>query len=300
MPNNNNSNNRGRFLLGRAASSSRRSQNKSNVTHPNSGRGGPKLVILDENIVSQTKSQSKTKTTRTSSTAAGRHPRPQQPQTQKQEKQKHVTYSSSPMANHESVDSTGFSKAELHDLEESFKLFDIYGEGAVQVGDLRGILEVLRQEQKEQEQQQQHSGNGSKYPHLKTLLRRLSELSDEDTLALNDYIQLMASTTISNASLIENNNGNHNGPGETDNTAGDHFARVFRLFDTDEKGYITRTDLERIAVELGEHDMTRGELQEMMDRALGLDENSNNGDREKRVGMEEFTKMMTMSLFPTD
>jgi Ca2+-binding EF-hand superfamily protein len=209
--------------------------------------------------------------------------------------------STSPIANNENVDSTGFSKAELHDLQQSFKLFDVYGEGSVQVGDLRGILEVLQQEE------QEHQSSGSnKYPHLETLLNRLSEVSDEHTLTMDDYIHLMASTTISNAIMIENGN-------NADDSSLEHFARVFRLFDTDGKGYITQKDLERIAVDLGEHDMTRGELQEMIDRALsgsGNNNSSNNnnanynrndgGDGEKRVGIDEFTRMMTMSLFPSN
>lgn len=208
----------------------------------------------------------------------------------------------SPIANNENVDSSGFSKAELHDLQESFKLFDVYGEGSVQVGDLQGILEVLQQEQQEQE-----SAGSNKYPHLETLLDRLSELSDEDILTMDDYIQLMASTTISNAIMIENGN---NADDNIGSSSHEHFARVFRLFDTDGKGYITQKDLEQIAVDLGEHDMTRGELQEMIDRALGgsgninnknnNNKNNNGGDGEKRVGIDEFTRMMTMSLFPSN
>lgn len=136
-------------------------------------------------------------------------------------------------------------------------------------------------------------------------MNRLSEVSDEDTLTMDDYTQLMASTTISNAIMIENGN-NADGIGGSSSSL-EHFARVFRLFDTDGKGYITQKDLERIAVDLGEHDMTRGELQEMIDRALGGsgNNNSNNnsndgGDGEKRVGIDEFTRMMTMSLFPSN
>ena len=51
-------------------------------------------------------------------------------------------------------------------------------------------------------------------------------------------------------------------------------------------------DLEQIAIELGEHDMTRGELQEMIDRAVGTSTNN-----EKKVDTEAFCRMMTMSLF---
>jgi Ca2+-binding EF-hand superfamily protein len=255
---------------------------------PNLDRGnGPQLSPLRENSVSRPPPSRSTTTTH--------HPR----------QQKQVAFqiyhrSMSPIANNENVDSSGFSKAELHDLQESFKLFDVYGEGSVQVGDLQGILEVLQQEQQEHE-----SAGSNKYPHLETLLDRLSELSDEDILTMDDYIQLMASTTISNAIMIENGN---NADDNIGSSSHEHFARVFRLFDTDGKGYITQKDLEQIAVDLGEHDMTRGELQEMIDRALGgsgninnkNNNNNNGGDGEKRVGIDEFTRMMTMSLFPSN
>jgi len=188
------------------------------------------------------------------------------------------------------IDSTGFSQAEIHDLEESFKLFDIYGEGSVQVGDLRSILEVLQQEQQQQQQQQ---STAASYPHLETLLDRLSELSDEDNLTMDDYVQLMASTTITNAITIDNH-----GDGNGDDSNNNHFARVFQLFDTDGNGYITVNDLERIAIELGEHDMTTGELQEMIDRARGSNGNNNNDGDDNKVGIDEFTRMMSMSLFP--
>jgi len=295
MPNNNN--NRGRFLLGRTGSSVRRSQNKSNTAPPNSvrnttvGRSGPQMKPLKENITSSMPHPSL-------STRQNPREQPQRHQTQKNVSfQNHR--SSTPIANDENVDATGFSKAELHDLEESFKLFDIYGEGSVQVGDLRGILEVLQQEQQQQQQQQQQSV-GSKYPNLKTILHRLSEISDEDNLTMHDYIQLMASTTISNAIMVENGN---NVEESGSNTNLEHFARVFQLFDTDDKGYITLNDLEKIAIELGEHDMTRGELQEMIDRALGGTSNKNHNDAgngEKKVNIDEFTRMMTMSLFPSN
>lgn len=193
---------------------------------------------------------------------------------------------SAPIRESETLDASGFSRAEIHDLEESFKLFDIYGEGSVQVGDLRNILEVLQQEQM---QQQQSDNTTTKFPHLETLLYRLSESSDEDTLTKDEYIQLMASTTITN-SIAQGNNR------DEDNGSDQHFARVFRLFDSGNKGYITVEDLERIAIELGEHDMTIGELQEMIDRARSGGKDGNASDR---VGLEEFTRMMTMSLFPS-
>ena len=42
--------------------------------------------------------------------------------------------------------------------------------------------------------------------------------------------------------------------------------KVFRLFDANERGYISTDDLSRVARELGES-MTPAELKEMIDRA---------------------------------
>jgi centrin-1 len=69
----------------------------------------------------------------------------------------------------------------------------------------------------------------------------------------------------------------------------DNFAHVFELFDLEGKGYITLQDLERVAKELGEHDMTREELEEMMERA--------NSKHSGRVTLQEFAKLMTLNLF---
>ena len=54
-------------------------------------------------------------------------------------------------------------------------------------------------------------------------------------------------------------------------------------------GYITVTDLQRIAIELGEQDMTQEELEEMITRA--------SSSKKGRVSLEDFTKMMTLNLF---
>eukprot|EP00536_Pseudo-nitzschia_multiseries_P012711 jgi/Psemu1/260863/estExt_Genewise1Plus.C_5000017 len=243
------------------------------------GRGRPQLSPLKESVPSRSSSSSSA--------------RPQRPQRQQQQ----VTFRDQSIGGNEILHFSGFSQVEIHDLEESFKLFDIYGEGYVQVGDLRNILEVLRQEQQqqqrqqEQEQKRQSSTIVSKFPHLNKLISRLSELSDEDTLDMDQYIQLMASTTIANSVALESND---NSNGEDDGSH--HFAHVFELFDSTGKGYITVQDLERIAIELGEHDMTRGELQEMIDRACGGSDRVDS----KVVGIEEFTNMMTMSLFPAN
>ena len=235
-----NSNTCGRFLLGRSGNSLRKKAKNPRLFRKNR----PQLSPLKESVEPA------------STRLVVRSPQ--------------FSYSKSPIVTSETVHETGFSRAELFDLEESFKLFDVYGEGSVQVGDLKGILEVLQQEQ-----------STSTYPHLDTLLERLSEVDDEDTLGLEDYVRLMASTTIGNSVAMQGG------------SQEEHFQRVFALFDSNNKGYIDLRDMEQIAIELGEHDMTRGELQEMMDRAVG-------SQKAEKVNVEDFTNMMTMSLFPSN
>jgi Ca2+-binding EF-hand superfamily protein len=133
------------------------------------------------------------------------------------------------------------------------------------------------------------------FPHLDSLLQRLKDnFSEDDTLSQEGYIDLMASTTISSAMASSQ----HDEYDESNN-----FAHVFRLFDLDGKGYITIQDLERVASELGEHDMTREELEDMIKRAKAPSpqqhgNQSNKHPHEQRVSIDEFTRVMTMNLFP--
>ena len=194
---------------------------------------------------------------------------------------------------------TGFSQAELFELQESFKLFDIENNGSIQVGDLTSILKTLQEEQ-------QQSNSQRVFPHLDTLLQRLARnYHDEDTLSLEDYIDLMASTTISSAMASAAQDGAENDYDDERK----NFAHVFHLFDLDGKGYITVQDLERVAAELGEHDMTREELEDMIQRAKaaapspqrkhGKQSGSKRSPQhEQRVSIDEFTRVMTMNLFP--
>ena len=55
------------------------------------------------------------------------------------------------------------------------------------------------------------------------------------------------------------------------------------------KGYITVSDLERIANELGEQDMTVEELEEMIERA--------SSEQKGQVTLAEFSRIMTLNLF---
>jgi Ca2+-binding EF-hand superfamily protein len=175
----------------------------------------------------------------------------------------------------------GFSQAEIQELRESFQLFDMSNSGSIRVGDLRTTLGGLVREQRNT------PGGGFSSspptyanPRLTMLLNQLMDLPDDEVLTLDAYIDLMATT------LTIHQDNDNNGGAENRN----HFAPVFRLFDTEGRGYLTVEDLERVAIELGEYDMTRGELEEMIIRARS--------QQDGRVGLQEFTRMMTLPLFP--
>lgn len=159
----------------------------------------------------------------------------------------------------------GFSQQEIQEFQESFALFDTEGTGSISVGEFRDVLNSLR------------DGDGNQsYPHLDKLLTNVSSRPNEETMDFDDYLKLMASTSLQQTLQAD-----------ADDTS--NFKHVFDLFDVDGKGYITVQDLEGIALELGEHDMTREELEEMIERARSK--------HKGKVTLAEFTKMMTLNLF---
>jgi Ca2+-binding EF-hand superfamily protein len=162
---------------------------------------------------------------------------------------------------------TGFSQNEIDELTEAFSLFDEHRVGRISIGDFRAVLESL---------QSSSSATPPSYKHLDKLLGQLSKHEDSELLDLDEYLRLMESTSLQ-----------HTLQANADDQ--DNFAHVFELFDLEGKGYITLQDLERVAKELGEHDMTREELEEMMERA--------NSKHSGRVTLQEFAKLMTLNLF---
>lgn len=151
------------------------------------------------------------------------------------------------------------------ELKESFRLFDIEGNGSFTVGSLRFVLESLL------------DSHEQSYPHLEEILRLLSGRSDDEMLDFDGYLSLMASTSLQQRLQEDSSSDQPN------------FQHVFDLFDADGKGFISVEDLRRVALELGENDMTMDELQEMVDRARSR--------KTGKVTLKEFSKMMTLNLF---
>lgn len=185
------------------------------------------------------------------STASPRTPKPPTPKTQ-----------IAPPATTE----TFFSQQEILELKESFRLFDLDETGSISVESFRSVLVSLLEDKERS------------YPHLEEILRLLSDRSDSETLDFDGYLALMANTSLQQRLQVDG------GDDEQPN-----FQHVFDLFDVDGKGYITVEDLRRVALELGENDMTIEELQEMIDRARSR--------KTGQVTLKEFSKMMTLNLF---
>lgn len=161
----------------------------------------------------------------------------------------------------------GFSQYEIEEFKEAFSLFDVEGKGSILVGPFRAVLTSFPKTRS--------------YPHLERILDLLSDKSDDETLDFNAYLSLMAGTGLQSRLQRQVQGGDDE----------EYFQHVFELFDVDGKGYITVEDLERIALELGEHDMTREELEEMMECA--------HCPHKGKVRLQEFTKIMTRNLFRT-
>ena len=89
-----------------------------------------------------------------------------------------------------------FSQLELRDIQESFTTFDIDGSGQIVVGELREVLQSLQMEQA------QSSLNIVVYPYLDQVVAELeSSYGDDDTMDINEYLQLMERTTLQHRML---------------------------------------------------------------------------------------------------
>lgn len=158
--------------------------------------------------------------------------------------------------------SSGFSQSEIQEFKESFALFDTLGAGTISSTDFRAVLESLQESQ------------DSIYPHVDKILDQLD--MENDTMDFEDYLALMERTSLQHSLQVDVDGQNN-------------FAHVFELFDVGGKGFISVEDLQRVAIELGEQDMTQEELEEMITRARCK--------QTGKVTMTEFTKMMTLNLF---
>jgi len=170
------------------------------------------------------------------------------------------------------------SKTELEDLREAFRLFDTEGSGKISYSTLREVVQSLGVDENNDNNNNNHNTifASRSYRHLhNTLNMKMNQSGNNDNvyeeehyLDERDFIQLITSRP------------------EGDNR--DELRRLFDLFDSKGKGYITIDDLRAISSDLGENILDE-ELQEMMEKASP----SSSG----KVTSDEFRNIMTKKLF---
>jgi len=167
------------------------------------------------------------------------------------------------------------SKSEVADLRDAFRLFDVGDKGVISFQELKKIAESLAQEN-----DNNNNNNNSKNSFYQRLCNVLSEMQtnddDEEDMDIdeNAFVRIMSEQY-------------QRGRGGDNDDEEDEYQRVFDLFDTKGKGYISMGDLRRIAQDLGES-MTDDELNEMVSKAA-----PHTGE----VTREDFQRIMTMRLF---
>jgi len=141
------------------------------------------------------------------------------------------------------------SEEQKSDIKEAFSLFDTQGSGLIDSKDLKVAMRALGFEPRKEE--------------IKKMLKDV-EPDSCGKLSVESFLQLMA-----------------NKMSEKDTK--EEILKAFKLFDDEESGKITFTNLKRVALELGEN-LTDEELQEMIDEA----DRDGKGD----VNQDDFLRIM--------
>ena len=152
--------------------------------------------------------------------------------------------------------SSRLSNADLEEVRDVFRLFDVEQVGQISVKIVMDTLSSMLQER---------TAFGRRNMQMDALLSNLRGFSDDKMLSMDEFTQLVMR------------------PDPQDNRS--DLQRTFDLFDVEGKGYIDANDLRKVASELGEvlDDM---ELNEMVERA------SSSG----RVHLQDFEAIMTRKL----
>lgn len=131
---------------------------------------------------------------------------------------------------------SGLSLDEITDIHELFKLFDVDRSGTVLVKELRStLLNISLDDQN---------------PALYRLIGQMEALNDSFRLDFHSFLNLMTERVYEAGQF----------------TTMKEAARLFKLFDSDNKGAISLPNLERVARAAGES-ISTSELAEMIGRA---------------------------------
>mmetsp|Transcript_21834 Transcript_21834/g.43332 ORF Transcript_21834/g.43332 Transcript_21834/m.43332 type:complete len:166 (+) Transcript_21834:30-527(+) len=151
----------------------------------------------------------------------------------------------------QSYDRPGLSQEEVEELQEAFNLFDTDQTGTIDSGELKAAMESLG------------------YKKKNKMVYQMIESMPEGEIDFDGFLDLMTARI-------------------SDTDSREDIHKVFRLFDEEESGFITLSNLQRVAKELGEG-MTQQELQDMIDRA--------DLDGDNMISPEEFFNVMTKKNF---
>uniref|UniRef100_A0ACD6A5P5 Uncharacterized protein n=2 Tax=Avena sativa TaxID=4498 RepID=A0ACD6A5P5_AVESA len=142
------------------------------------------------------------------------------------------------------------------EIKEAFDLFDTDGSGTIDPKELNVAMRALGFEMTPEE--------------IKQMIAEVDK-DGSGTIDLEEFVHMMTGKM-----------------GERD--AREELQKAFRIIDQDANGKISDVDIQRLAIEAGEH-FTLDEVREMIDAA------DENGDGE--IDMEEFIKMMKRTNFGT-
>jgi len=143
----------------------------------------------------------------------------------------------------------GLSDEQLEEIKEAFNLFDTDHSGSIDLRELKAAMRALGFELKKEE------------------VRNIFEELDKDLnqeVTLEEFVKMMT-------------------PRMGDRDSREEIAKVFKLFDEDNTGYITFRNLKKICNDLGEN-LTDDEIQEMIDEA--------DRDQDGKINAEEFFRVM--------
>ncbi|PIA61537.1 hypothetical protein AQUCO_00300812v1 [Aquilegia coerulea] len=142
-----------------------------------------------------------------------------------------------------------FSEEQISEFKEAFAIFDKDGNGCITTKELGTVMKSLNQQTTEAELQQMINevdtdGNG--------------------TIDFSEFLNLMA---------LQNK----------DTDLEEEYKKAFRIYDKDQNGFITATELRQVMASLGDK-LTDEQLNEMVREA--------DGDGDGKINYQEFVKMM--------
>ncbi|KAM6220979.1 centrin-4-like [Rhynchocyon petersi] len=141
------------------------------------------------------------------------------------------------------------NEAQKQEIKEAFDLFDVDGSGMIDVKELKIVMQALGFEPKKDE--------------IKKMIAEIDKKGN-GIITFEDFFAIMS---VKMSEKDEN----------------EEILKAFKLFDDDDTGSITLSNIKRVAKELGEN-LTDDELQEMLTEA--------DCDGDGVISEEEFLRMM--------